>query len=462
MRCVTRLKEMIYYLGKSVEKVAHDVGVSTKQMYNYANGQAVVPEELRHKLAEYLRCDEDFLFPHPAEWLEASLIREEKVLPQSPPSEQFLIQTSLPDATQDIIMENGDKRSEQEMLVSTSPKYSIEITETMNGNISRRKALTILVGASGVGLCVPSVISSDAVAEEILPFCAKNIATCWQISKGSRAELLTAKTLVSSYLPTLTTMAKEASIYQATAAHQASQCYRLRSLLAYHLENLAIAEEHANQAIAYGRLAQDPELLVGSLVHAALVSLYMKKPTHALERCKEANIYQKQVTHAMLSLLYRIQAACEAQLGLKDEATNTLKLAYSHFSKHSAKRQSSVYAADDYFELSLWEGITQYHLSQYSAAMKALECVEPYNPNKALPERVRTGLLNNILFTELRMPMQQRDMERCIATWKEAATRANDLQSELRLQEVDQAYEGMLIAFPNEERVKELRQMIKR
>src|SRR5579884_3990737 len=114
MRCVTRLKEMIYYLGKSVEKVAHDVGVSTKQMYNYANGQAVVPEELRHKLAEYLRCDEDFLFPHPAEWLEASSVREEKVLPQSPLSEQFLIHTSLPDVTQDII---GDKdiyrRSEQ-------------------------------------------------------------------------------------------------------------------------------------------------------------------------------------------------------------------------------------------------------------------------------------------------------------------------------------------------------------
>jgi tetratricopeptide (TPR) repeat protein len=79
MRCVTRLKEVIYYLGTSAEKVARDVGVSTKQMYNYINGQAVVPENLRHKLADCLHCDEDFLFPHPAEWLKSEPVREENM-----------------------------------------------------------------------------------------------------------------------------------------------------------------------------------------------------------------------------------------------------------------------------------------------------------------------------------------------------------------------------------------------
>ncbi len=77
MRCVTRLKETIHYLGTSVEKVACEIGVSTKQMYNYVNGQAVVPEELRPMLAGYLRCEEDFLFPHPASWLKSEPVREE-------------------------------------------------------------------------------------------------------------------------------------------------------------------------------------------------------------------------------------------------------------------------------------------------------------------------------------------------------------------------------------------------
>src|SRR5579859_1196281 len=66
--CVTRLKEVIHYLGKSVEDVAAEVGVSVRTMYNYVNGNIVVPEGLRPKLAQLLKCKQEYLFPHPSRW----------------------------------------------------------------------------------------------------------------------------------------------------------------------------------------------------------------------------------------------------------------------------------------------------------------------------------------------------------------------------------------------------------
>src|SRR5579859_760049 len=67
--CVTRLKEVIHYLGKSVDEVAAEVGVSVRTMYHYVNGKVVVPEDLRPKLAQLLKCKQEYLFPHPSHWL---------------------------------------------------------------------------------------------------------------------------------------------------------------------------------------------------------------------------------------------------------------------------------------------------------------------------------------------------------------------------------------------------------
>ena len=67
--CVTRLREMIHYLGKSPEEVAAAVGISARTIYNYMSGTLVVPAALRPKLATALECEQAFLFPHPREWL---------------------------------------------------------------------------------------------------------------------------------------------------------------------------------------------------------------------------------------------------------------------------------------------------------------------------------------------------------------------------------------------------------
>lgn len=69
---VNRLRETIHHLGKSVEQVAKDLNLGKRTLYNYIHGKVVVPEELRPQFAAYLSCSQEFLFPHPSQWLSAA------------------------------------------------------------------------------------------------------------------------------------------------------------------------------------------------------------------------------------------------------------------------------------------------------------------------------------------------------------------------------------------------------
>ncbi|MGH2494039.1 MAG: hypothetical protein ACRDIV_04985 [Ktedonobacteraceae bacterium] len=84
--------------------------------------------------------------------------------------------------------------------------------------------------------------------------------------------------------------------------------------------------------------------------------------------------------------------------------------------------------------------------------------VAPLNPDSSLPERVRTGLLNNLVFAELRI--KERDIEQCIMLWQHAVEWAKKLQSELRLAEMRRAYDCLVLAFPHEPRVAALKEQI--
>ncbi len=321
-----------------------------------------------------------------------------------------------------------------------------------SGRISRRQLILFGTGAI-LTLSHPLVL----VPEEILPFCTQNIATCWQMSNGGLDDLIHTRWMISSYLPALTKLATQPSPHQKTAASQAAACYCLRSLLDYHLENLAVAEEDAKQFIHYSELTKDPEWIVRAHVRFALISYYGGRPEQALVACREANCYKDQASPAALFSLYKEQATYEAQVGLKDEATASLHLAYDNLLQ-TTHGQSRAYVDTSLYEWALWKGITHYHLGEYKESKNILESVDPMNPDSLLPERVRTGLLNNLVFAELRA--KERDIERCIAVWKYAVECAKKLQSELRLAEVKRAYNWLVLVFPHEPRVTALKKLI--
>jgi DNA-binding SARP family transcriptional activator len=325
--------------------------------------------------------------------------------------------------------------------------------------ISRRQALTVLLGASGTALCIPAAPSFLPAAEEIVAFCAANIAACWQLGRGSRHDMLVAHALVASYLPTLASLAQQPSPHQKSAADQAAIGYRLQAILSYHVESLAVADENAKLAVFYSRIAEDANILVSSLVQRAMIAYYAHRREEAVAFCGEASLYLNQVTSRVRSYVYRVQAACLAQLGQGAEALASLDLAYEHFYHPSHHEASSLHVAGEEFELFLWDGITRSHLvDQGDAAILLLKKADPLE-NPALPERVRTGFLNNLVFAMLRMPAQHREMEECMSIWTEAITRARELGSELRYQEALRAYDEMLVAFPHEQSIMQLRKL---
>jgi transcriptional regulator with XRE-family HTH domain len=336
-----------------------------------------------------------------------------------------------------------------------------EVQEFMKHfSASRRKALIVLIGTAGSVLIAPNIEVLPRMAEEILPFCKKNLAECWMLSKGDYYEMLTAKQAVSSYIPVLTALVEQSSKHREQAASLIAQCYRLRSLLSYHLDNLAVATKDIGQAEFYVGLTNDLEMHYDILVHAGLINYYLKRPEEALGKFRQAKRYRNNVSHAIRCVGLRVQAACEAQIGEESKARRSLSQAYRHYEIYTSKAEPALYYAciEDY-ELSLWTGVTKYHLGD-DTALDALEAAQPFTAN--IPERVRTGIINNAIFTELRRPASQRDLNRLASRWSEANQRANDLQSNLRQDEVRAAYDGLLIAYPGEQRIRELRTVLRK
>jgi DNA-binding SARP family transcriptional activator len=303
---------------------------------------------------------------------------------------------------------------------------------------------------------------SVALNREILEHFEHLVLLSRQLGKGQQHDITVAKTISASCLPTLTALAQQSSPQQKQAADLAAQCYRLHAILAYHTENLATAEASAKQAVFCSQIAGIPDLLVTSLTFHAQVLYYGGNPEHALGKCLEAEQFLDQTTYAVQSYLYRIKAACLAQLAQEKQAQATLHLAHEMFYRHPAAEKPFVYAAHDEYELLLWDGITRYQIDQPDEAERSWGQAHFQMPSKALPERVRTGFLNNLVFAELRKPGSQRDMERCIALWHDALKATLDLQSELRYGEVVRAYNEMRIAFPGETRLKGLREQLRK
>jgi transcriptional regulator with XRE-family HTH domain len=362
--------------------------------------------------------------------------------------EQYYLNLAL----QILEMAASEYQWSSDVLVSKLDELRNVMKKSNAGEISRRQL--IMLGVGGILLVSnPSVL----VPEEILPFVQQNIATCWKMSNGGRDELTHARQMISSYMPTLTQLATQLSPHQKTAASQAAACYGLRSLLDYHLENLVVAEEDAKQFLHYSKLSEDPEWIVRAYVRYALIAYYRGQPEQALAASREANRYKKHVSPAVRFSLYKEQATYEAQIGLKDEANATLHLAYENLLQ-ATHGQSRAYVDTNLYEWALWKGTTHYHLGEYKEAKNILESVDPLNPDSLLPERVRTGLLNNLVFAELRI--KERDLERCLMLWERSSEGAKKLQSELRLAEVRRAHDRLVLFFPHEPRVAALKEQI--
>ncbi len=171
-------------------------------------------------------------------------------------------------------------------------------------NPERRKTLRLLAalpisvyGLTFLGSTHPTP------AEEFLPQCTAGLTACWHLSKGT--DLAFVQSAVFSYLPTLTTLAKQPSRQQQAAAiHLLSEAHMLAGFMTMHVSGPSIAKHHFTEAVKYSRETQDDNLKSTALRYLAWVFDASKHPLEALNTCKQAIPFLKNVTPLVCSRLY--------------------------------------------------------------------------------------------------------------------------------------------------------------
>ena len=298
--------------------------------------------------------------------------------------------------------------------------------------------------------------------EEFLPQCAASITACWHLSGSNHLNGISP--IIDSYLPTLITVMKNVPSYREAVADLIAQCYFLKTILAWHLEGLHNAEIYCKQAMQYSNTAKNTNLHLTALNQHALISYYAKQFQKAHEKSEEAYTIlqrQSQSHEPILSIVqgrvYMYLAAIQAQQ-LRGKAHQTLELAQEAFASQPATEAVPIYADCGNAPLTLWRGLTYYHLSLRNPtyakqALASLSIFGQLEPDTTIPERFRLECLNNRILAAI----QCDEMEEAITSLEAGKVGARALKSKQRNIEVEYAYQIMLNRWTTEDRVRELK-----
>ena len=293
--------------------------------------------------------------------------------------------------------------------------------------------------------------------EELLPQCATSLTACWHLSSGNHLESI--PPILDSYLPTLITVVENASSYRELAADLVAQCYFLKTIPSWHIEGLDRAESFCIQALRYSEIAKNTNLRLNALNQHALISYYAKQFPKALAKSEEAASILDHESHDYIFFIvrgrvYMYLAAIQAS-NQKKQAEQTLEQAKQAFALQSTIAEPApLYADCGDAPLTLWDGLTYYHLSFHNIihAQRALISLKTFgqlHSDTTIPERFRLECLNNRVLAAT----QCNEMEEAVMCWEMGKQGARTLESKQRNQEADFAYQAMLKQWPKETRI---------
>ncbi len=296
--------------------------------------------------------------------------------------------------------------------------------------------------------------------EELLPRCAASITACWHLSVGNHLEIIAP--MIDSFLPTLITAIKQVPSYREVVADLVAQCYFLKTILAWHVEGLERAEGYCHQALYYSEMTNDLNLRLTALNQHALIAYYGKQFQKALVKSGAAfmlleNAPQGQIFPIVQGRVCMYLAAIQAQQG-QGHAEQTLERAQKAFAlQASLATPVPLYADCGEAPLTLWDGLTHYHLSQKHSthARRALDALRRFGqlqPSTKIPERFRLECLNNRTLAAIQCDEMEEALL-CLETGKQGALA---LESKQRHTEVAYASQQMLRQWPNEPKVQKL------
>lgn len=308
------------------------------------------------------------------------------------------------------------------------------------------------IAALGLPLPYNAVQASypDEATPETLEHFAKLTKTCRHLSEGN--ELQTAERVLWSYLPKLETIAKCSFIHEQAAAEVASQCYLLAASLAGHRNDLRARHHLSEQALLYGKLAQDRNLQVVALRQLAITFDYLGHPNNVLHVYQQTIPYLNEVSPLLRACICADISGAYTQLHQQQEAEHYLGRAYEYFPENTTHEPEYLSTICRYSTLVLCEGLNHLAFDQAHEAEKIFAKIDGLQSKSAMPERIRIDLLN--CQVETFIALRKRD-EAC--TYLETSTQAAlAIGSERRLQEASLLLQLMQNVWPHEQRVRQL------
>jgi tetratricopeptide (TPR) repeat protein len=295
------------------------------------------------------------------------------------------------------------------------------------------------------------------VVEEFLPQCAASLTACWHLSRGSHLE--TIPPILDSFLPTLVSIITHVPTYREVAADLVAQCYRLKAMLAWHLEGLGQAEAYCLQALNYSIMANNPNLRISALSRLAVIAYYDSNFSQGLTKSEAALAILQQTDQSRVSPVvkgqaYMYLAALQGYHQSKREAEQSLECAQTAFAVQSSHEPIPLYLDWGKLLITLWGGLTHYYLGQDDSkhaeqAWTVLKQFGQLQPSTTISERSRLECLNSRALAAV----QLNEMEEAIACFEAGKQGARELGSKQRSTEVGYVYSEMLNRWPNERRI---------
>lgn len=356
-------------------------------------------------------------------------------------------------------------QSLHDMMISIIEEYTMDMN-TDKGQLTRREALRNLVtfplitmNLSTFSQGKPRINTSHP--EDILAQCATGIAACRELSKGTNSsDLALACDGVSAYTPVLKAIIRDSVQYKKKAANLVAQCARIKTALGrigWQQENLQQATIHAQEAVTFAHIADDPALLISSQLSLAWVYYYDHRSQQGLQALQEALSTFKQYPSFEVRI-YSAQAVFEAKTGMRPEAT--LRLAHTALHK-SANKDYYVFSDEIIPELAGNESLAYYHARNYAKAADTFSQLinsEDLSVKLPLSGKAYAEMLNFMTLASLKNP--QKDMEESLHLWDAAMQGAKTLQSRQRFEEVRAAYDIMDVLWSGEKAIEKRRELV--
>jgi len=346
---------------------------------------------------------------------------------------------------------DSDTLAEAILLAKESRRRSIP--ETPHPSPSQSMKLDNLLPAlsqGGAGADLAELLFTNEITSETLEHFATLTEICRRLSEGN--ELKTAERILWTYLPRIEAIAKLSLKDQRTAAVITSQGYLLAASLAGQRNNLQTRQYFSEQALLYGKLAQDRNLQIVALRQIAITFDCLEFPEKTLQMYQQALPYLEEISPLLRACVYSGISGTYAQLKQKQEASRFLGMAYEHFPKSLENEPSFLFVNSGYYTLILCDGLTHLDFDEPYEAKEVLARIDGLQPKIQMPERIRIDLLN----CQVEVFMALRDMEQA-RIYLEAAVKATmAIGSERRFQEALTIFRQMQQIWPYESQIRRL------